>query len=353
MLLRIFGYIFGIGAFMLLGLAVAAGVLLQTFNAGLPDYDRLANYEPPVMTRIHAADGELMAEHAKERRLYLPIQAVPDLIKAAFLSAEDKNFYEHDGLDMSGIFRALLTNLRNSGSGKRPIGASTITQQVAKNFLLTNEVSYERKIKEALLALRIEQAYSVPALDGAVLVAERIVVLRRLRQRREIGRLPDRQLVDRLVEVVERRRRHSIRAEAEIDLVQVKLENLVLRIGLLDAQREQRLLDLPLVGDLVRQQKILRDLLRDGRSADGPLAGSAIPEIGHERAEDARHVEPVVLIEILVLGGKERRLEKVGHCLDGQVKPALLGVLRHQLAVGGMDAGHHRRLVIRQPVVVR
>src|SRR5882724_2704891 len=160
MLLRIFGYIFGIGAFMLLGLAVAAGVLLQTFNAGLPDYDRLANYEPPVMTRIHAADGELMAEHAKERRLYLPIQAVPDLIKAAFLSAEDKNFYEHDGLDISGIVRALLINLRNSGSGKRPIGASTITQQVAKNFLLTNEVSYERKIKEALLALRIEQTYS-------------------------------------------------------------------------------------------------------------------------------------------------------------------------------------------------
>jgi penicillin-binding protein 1A len=94
-----------------------------------------------------------VAEHARERRLYLPIQAVPDLIKAAFLSAEDKNFYEHDGLDMAGIVRALVINFRNSGSGKRPIGASTITQQVAKNFLLTNEVSYERKIKEALLAL--------------------------------------------------------------------------------------------------------------------------------------------------------------------------------------------------------
>ncbi len=145
---------------MLLSLAVAAGVLLQTFNADLPDYDSLAQYEPPVMTRIHAADGELMAEHAHERRLYLPIQAVPDLVKAAFLSAEDKNFYEHDGLDVAGILRAAVVNIRNRGSGKRPVGASTITQQVAKNFLLTNEVSYERKIKEALLALRIEQAYS-------------------------------------------------------------------------------------------------------------------------------------------------------------------------------------------------
>ena len=145
---------------MLLGLAVAAGVLLQTFNADLPDYDSLAKYEPLVMTRVHAADGQLVAEHARERRLYLPIQAVPDLIKAAFLSAEDKNFYEHSGIDVPGILRALVVNLQNSGSGKRPVGASTITQQVAKNFLLSNEVSYERKLKEALLSLRIEQAYS-------------------------------------------------------------------------------------------------------------------------------------------------------------------------------------------------
>ena len=145
---------------MLLSLAVAVGVLLQTFNADLPDYDSLAQYEPPVTTRIHAADGQLMAEHARERRLYLPIQAVPDLIKAAFLSAEDKGFYEHEGIDIPGVIRAMAINLRNAGSGKRPVGASTITQQVAKNFLLSNEITYERKIKEALLALRIEQAYS-------------------------------------------------------------------------------------------------------------------------------------------------------------------------------------------------
>jgi penicillin-binding protein 1A len=145
---------------MLLSLAVAAGVMLQTFNADLPDYDSLAEYEPPVMTRIHASDGQLVAEHARERRLYLPIQAVPDLLKAAFLSAEDKNFYDHGGVDIPGIVRAVVVNMRNSGSGKRPVGASTITQQVAKNFLLSNELSYERKIKEMLLSMRIEQAYS-------------------------------------------------------------------------------------------------------------------------------------------------------------------------------------------------
>lgn len=145
---------------MLVGLALGAGILLQLFNTGVSGADKLAAYQPPVMTRVYAADGEIVAEHARERRLYLPIQAVPDLVKHAFLSAEDKNFYTHPGVDLSGVLRAVAFNLRNSGSGKRPVGASTITQQVAKNFLLTNELSYGRKIKEALLALRIEQAYS-------------------------------------------------------------------------------------------------------------------------------------------------------------------------------------------------
>ena len=100
---------------MILGIAAAAGFFLYQFNADLPDHDRLAKYEPPVMTRVHAANGQLVAEYARERRLYLPIQAVPDLVKAAFLSAEDKNFYEHDGLDAMGIARAWRVNLRNSG----------------------------------------------------------------------------------------------------------------------------------------------------------------------------------------------------------------------------------------------
>ena len=112
------------------------------------------------MTRVHAADGQLLAEYARERRLYLPIQAVPKLVINAFIAAEDKSFYEHGGLDFSGMARAGLAYVQNYGTGRRPQGASTITQQVAKNFLLTNEVSIARKIKEALLAMKIERAFS-------------------------------------------------------------------------------------------------------------------------------------------------------------------------------------------------
>jgi penicillin-binding protein 1A len=122
----------------------------------LPDYTQLKNYEPPVMTRVHAGDGSLLAEYARERRLYLPSTAIPPLVKQAFISAEDKNFYTHSGIDPEGILRAVMVMVE----GKHMQGASTITQQVAKNFLLGNERSFERKIREALLSLRIETAYS-------------------------------------------------------------------------------------------------------------------------------------------------------------------------------------------------
>lgn len=160
MLLRIFGYLFGMG--MLLAILVVAGIAwyLHDMSKDLPDYEVLNAYEPPVTTRIHSGNGSLMAEYARERRLYLPIQAMPDTIKAAFLSAEDKNFYKHGGVDPTGIARAVVTNIKNYGSGRRAIGASTITQQVAKNFLLSSERSIDRKIKEALLSMRIESAYS-------------------------------------------------------------------------------------------------------------------------------------------------------------------------------------------------
>ena len=160
LLLRFFGWIFAVGTVLfLLGIAGAAG-LFWHFSKDLPDYSQLQDYEPPVMTRVHASDGALVAEYARERRLYLPIQAIPKLVLHAFIAAEDKSFYEHGGLDFSGIARAALLLVQNYGSGKRPQGASTITQQVAKNFLLTNEASFERKIKEALLALKIERTYS-------------------------------------------------------------------------------------------------------------------------------------------------------------------------------------------------
>ncbi|HMO30139.1 penicillin-binding protein 1A [Enterovirga sp.] len=154
--LRFFGFLFSIGAIAFLIAGGGAGYFLWKFSQGLPDHAALANYEPPVTTRVHAADGSLLAEYARERRLYLPIQAVPKLVIGAFLSAEDKNFYKHSGIDPQGVVRAALTNFR---SGKKQ-GASTITQQVAKNFLLSNEQTLERKIKEALLALRIESAFS-------------------------------------------------------------------------------------------------------------------------------------------------------------------------------------------------
>ncbi|MEG3619171.1 penicillin-binding protein 1A [Magnetovibrio sp. PR-2] len=141
--------------------AAGAGVyVFWHFGQGLPDYKQLAHYEPPVMTRVHAGDGRLLAEYATEKRVFVPVRAMPRRVIHAVLAAEDKHFYEHPGIDPLGLTRAVLTNIKNYGSGRRPVGASTITQQVAKNFLLTNEVSYERKIKEAILAFRIERAFT-------------------------------------------------------------------------------------------------------------------------------------------------------------------------------------------------
>ena len=159
-LLRFLGFLFAAGTIVfIVGVAATAG-LLWHYSKDLPDYSQLQDYEPPVMTRVHAADGSLLAEYANQRRLYLPIQAIPKLVTNAFIAAEDKNFYQHPGIDIYGIARAGMLYVQNYGSSRRPQGASTITQQVAKNFLLTNEVSFERKIKEALLALRIERTYS-------------------------------------------------------------------------------------------------------------------------------------------------------------------------------------------------
>ncbi|MDP3691315.1 penicillin-binding protein 1A [Bradyrhizobium sp.] len=160
LLVRFLGFLFAAGTVVfLVGVAAAAG-LIWHYSKDLPDYSQLQDYEPPVMTRVHASDGALLGEYSKERRLYLPIQAVPKMVINAFLAAEDKNFYEHGGIDFTGMARAAVLYAQNFGSNKRPQGASTITQQVAKNFLLTNEVSFTRKIKEALLAMRIERTYS-------------------------------------------------------------------------------------------------------------------------------------------------------------------------------------------------
>jgi len=160
LMLRFVGLLFAAGTILFVVAICAAAGLLWHYSKSLPDYSQLQDYEPAVMTRVHAADGSLLAEYARERRLYLPIQAIPKLVTNAFIAAEDKNFYEHGGVDFSGIARAAVVFVQQYGSGRRPQGASTITQQVAKNFLLTNEVSVARKVKEALLAMKIERAFS-------------------------------------------------------------------------------------------------------------------------------------------------------------------------------------------------
>lgn len=133
---------------------------LWKISSELPEYRQLAKYEPAVTTRLFAGDGQLLMEYATEKRLFVPEEKIPALVKNAFIAAEDKNFYTHSGIDYTGIARAIIGNLKNLGTGRRPAGASTITQQVAKNFLLSSEVSYVRKLKEAILATRIEQAFS-------------------------------------------------------------------------------------------------------------------------------------------------------------------------------------------------
>jgi penicillin-binding protein 1A len=146
---------FATGGLMFLGGLGVAGYYVWSASRDLPDYERLAKYEPPVMTRIHAADGQLMAEYARERRIFVPINVIPKTVVQAFLSAEDRRFFEHGGLDFMGIARALIANLHR----KHAQGASTITQQVAKNLLLSSERTLDRKLKEAILSIRIERTF--------------------------------------------------------------------------------------------------------------------------------------------------------------------------------------------------
>ncbi|GHU00558.1 penicillin-binding protein 1A [Alphaproteobacteria bacterium] len=158
--LSLFSSLFG-----LLFLAVIAGsaVLALAFvlyGSALPDYHRLADYEPPVTSRFYSGDGRLLAEYATEKRVFVPITFMPKQLISAFVSAEDKKFYEHAGLDYLGIVRAVAQNIGNIVAGRRSVGASTITQQVAKNILLSSEQSLSRKIKEAITALRMEHAFS-------------------------------------------------------------------------------------------------------------------------------------------------------------------------------------------------
>jgi penicillin-binding protein 1A len=154
--LSFLGFAFTAGVFVFLAGAAGAAYFLWQISKDLPDYEKLSNYKPPVITRVHAGDGRLIAEFAKERRIYVPVQVMPKVLINAFLAAEDQNFYEHGGLDFRGIARAIFNNLTK----RKKEGASTITQQVAKNFLLSSEQTMSRKAKEAILAVRIDRAFT-------------------------------------------------------------------------------------------------------------------------------------------------------------------------------------------------
>ena len=141
--------------------AVVGWTIYSNYAADLPSADGLRTYQPPLMSRIYAGDDRLIAELASERRIFVPFSAIPEIVKKAFIAAEDKSFYQHKGVDPMAIARAALTDLQRIGESRRPVGASTITQQVARNMLLgTNDVSFRRKVKEALLALHIERTLS-------------------------------------------------------------------------------------------------------------------------------------------------------------------------------------------------
>jgi len=145
---------------IIISLIVFIGIfgILWSFSNKIPDYKFLKNYKPPVSSKMYSGNGDLVADFSKEKRIFIPYSAIPEKVINAFLSAEDKNFFSHPGVDAKGVIRATVNNVKNIVTSKRLEGASTITQQVAKNFLLTNEVSINRKIKEAILAFRIERA---------------------------------------------------------------------------------------------------------------------------------------------------------------------------------------------------
>ena len=156
---RIFLWLISLGFLGAIVAVVGFVSLLSYYGRDLPDYSQLRNYEPPIVTRLYAGDGHLLAEFAQEKRVFVPIQFIPDRVKHAFIAAEDQNFYTHSGVDMKAVARALLKNIMSKvqGDDRRPEGASTITQQVAKNFFFSNEVSYVRKLKEAILAYRMNK----------------------------------------------------------------------------------------------------------------------------------------------------------------------------------------------------
>ncbi|MCP4822053.1 MAG: penicillin-binding protein, partial [Shimia sp.] len=153
-----FGTIFTFITMGLFVIALSIGGIFWVYGQELPSHENLAQYKPPTISRIYSGEGEIIDEFAKERRLFVPAEEIPPLVKQAFISAEDKNFYQHSGYDARGILAAVYEAVQSRGSNVR--GASTITQQVMKNFLLSGDKKIERKIKEIILATRVEETLS-------------------------------------------------------------------------------------------------------------------------------------------------------------------------------------------------
>ncbi len=152
--------LFAVGAVMAFAVAIAVVIYIVRVSADLPSYEALRNYQPPVMSRVQAGDGKLIAEYAREHRVFVPRAAIPDKVVQAFISAEDKNFYRHNGLDVRGIIRAALVNVKNKIEGRRLEGASTLTQQVAENFLLDTDQQFSAKVRKMITAVRMEKVFS-------------------------------------------------------------------------------------------------------------------------------------------------------------------------------------------------
>ncbi len=159
-MMRLLSALFSLGL-VAVALAIAAvAAIFSSYSKDLPDYSYLKDYQPPTLSRVYADDGRMMATIAAEQRIFVPIKEIPQRVIDAFLSAEDQDFYQHHGVDYLGILRATLINAKNIGRDRHPMGASTITQQVAKNMLLSNEVSMSRKVREIILAQRLEKVLS-------------------------------------------------------------------------------------------------------------------------------------------------------------------------------------------------
>src|SRR5262249_32277077 len=195
--------------------------------------------------------------------------------------------------------------------------------------------------------------YIIAAAHGGVVPAEWVVVVRPLRQSGKISGFGNRQLVHRFVEIQQRRRRYAISTVAEINFVEIEFENLLLRIGAFDAQRQQRFFDLTLERHLIGKKEILRDLLSNGGGALRAAAASVIFDVQHAGAGDAVYVDAGMLIEILVLGRDESIDDKFRDRLNRQIEPPFLGIFREQRAIAGVDARHHRRFVILKLRIIR